>query len=320
MFDLVSGCAVRLDLSARAPKAARGGAGATRALVGVSGGRDSVALLHLLLDQGFNKLVVCHLNHSLRGRASDADARFVERLAARHGLSFVLEKVNVRELAQAQRMSLETAAREARFAFFQKVARRRRCTTLYLGHHADDQVETLLLNLCRGTGRAGLAAMLPRTERDGFTILRPLLGMWREEIDAYLRERKIKFREDASNTDAAHTRNRVRHQLIPTLEKQFGRELRRTLWRTAEILGAEEEWLSNQVPEPTAKLRVDELRVMHIAMQRRTLHAWLIAREVAGVGFTEVEKVRALLDAETAKVNLPGGRHARRRAGLLFIE
>lgn len=291
-----------------------------RALVGVSGGRDSVALLHLLLDQGFKKLVVCHLNHSLRGRNSDADARFVERLATRHGLSFVLEKVNVRELAQAQRLSLETAAREVRFAFFQKVARRRRCTTLYLGHHADDQVETLLFNLCRGTGRAGLAAMRPRTERAGLTILRPLLGMWREEIDAFLRERKIKFREDASNTDDAHTRNRVRHQLIPTLEEQFGRALRRTLWRTAEILGAEEEWLSNQVSEPTAELRVDELRAMHIAMQRRTLHAWLVARGVAGVGFTEVENVRVLLDAETAKVNLPGSKHARRRAGLLFIE
>ena len=127
-----------------------------RYLVGVSGGRDSVALLHALVEAGFRRLIVCHLNHGLRGRAAAADARFVATLAARLGLECESEQVDVARLAKKMGQSLETAAREVRYAFFARVARRRRCRSLFLGHHAGDQVETFLFNLFRGSGRGGL--------------------------------------------------------------------------------------------------------------------------------------------------------------------
>ena len=126
-----------------------------RYLIGVSGGRDSVSLLHWLVNLGYKKLVVCHLNHQLRGRSSDVDARFVEKIALRYQAEFELESVNVRAFATKQKMSVETAARDSRYSFFAKVAKRRRCHTIFLAHHADDQIETFLINLFRGAGSAG---------------------------------------------------------------------------------------------------------------------------------------------------------------------
>src|SRR5712692_856565 len=118
-----------------------------RYLIGVSGGRDSVALLHWLAECGYKKLIVCHLNHQLRGRSSDADARFVEKLTAKYGVALETGSANVLALAVKQKISIETAAREARYQFFAQVAKRRRCPVIFLGHHADDLVETFLINL-----------------------------------------------------------------------------------------------------------------------------------------------------------------------------
>src|SRR5206468_6656269 len=130
-----------------------------RYLVGVSGGRDSVALLHSLVERGYEELIVCHLNHQLRGRSSDADARFVKKLATKYDVDFELGGANVRALAKEKKMSIETAARQARYSFFAKAAKPNRCRTIFLAHHADDLVETFLLNLIRGAGLTGLAAM-----------------------------------------------------------------------------------------------------------------------------------------------------------------
>src|SRR5229473_4819767 len=130
-----------------------------RYLIGVSGGRDSVALLHWLKERGYKKLIVCHLNHQLRGRSSDANARFVEKLAAQCDVDLEMGSANVRALAAKQKISIETAAREARYQFFAQVAKRGRCRTIFLGHHADDLVETFLINLFRGSGTSGLSAM-----------------------------------------------------------------------------------------------------------------------------------------------------------------
>src|SRR5215469_18092637 len=132
---------------------------AGRYLVGVSGGRDSVALLHWLVNLGYKKLIVCHLNHQLRGRSSDADARFVEKLAAKYQIDSEIGSTNIRAIGKKKKMSIETAAREARYAFFAETARRRNCRTIFVAHHADDLVETFLINLFRGAGAAGLAAM-----------------------------------------------------------------------------------------------------------------------------------------------------------------
>jgi tRNA(Ile)-lysidine synthase len=294
-----------------------------RCLVGVSGGRDSVALLHQLHAAGFRELIVCHLDHALRSESSE-EARFVEKRAAQFHYEFVLQREDVGALAKKRRKSLETAAREARYAFFAQVAREHDCSRLFLAHHADDQVETLLFNLFRGAGASGLAAMSPLVTRtiDGVVlqISRPLLGTWREEIDAYVKRHQLAFVEDPSNSDRKFTRNRLRHEVIPLLEQAFGRDIRKAIWRSAEVLRAEDELLSDLVGELAPELSVPALAIEPVAVQRRRVHAWLKSQGVPDVGFAEVEAVRALLSSRTAKVNLPGGWHARRRAKRLFLE
>ena len=296
-----------------------------RYLIGVSGGRDSVALLHWLVARGYRRLIVCHLDHGLRGHAGKGDARFVERLAQKQGLSYEAARVDVRSLALTRKQSIETTARLERLAFFAKVARRRRCPILFLGHHADDQVETFLMNLFRGAGRRGLGAMREVTRVGALQIVRPLLGAWRAEIDAYVAEHRIKFREDASNAELGARRNRARHAIIPNLEKQFGRNLRANLWRAASVLAEEDALLESLLPNESRtndSLAVKELLALPSALQRRAILRWLRARDVRDVGFDLVEEVRSLLLAggRIAKVNLPRDRHARRRAGTIFIE
>jgi tRNA(Ile)-lysidine synthase len=296
-----------------------------RYLVGVSGGRDSVVLLHWLLARGYRKLIVCHLEHGLRGRAGKADARFVERLAQSYGLPSEIGAAEVAALAARQKQSIETAARHARLAFFARVGRRRRCLTIFLAHHADDQVETFLLNLFRGAGGRGLGAMRARSSYGSLEIVRPLLGVWRSEIDRYVAEHRLKFREDATNKEVGARRNRLRHEIVPRLEKQFGRNLRANLWRAASILAEEEALLEALVPNDAASgqtLEVKSLRDSSVALQRRTLLAWLRAHEIPDLSFDLIESVRALLQPArgVSKMNLPRDRHVRRRAGKLVIE
>ena len=295
-------------------------------LVGVSGGRDSVALLDMLLNRGYKNLIICHLDHCLRGRASDADARFVKRLAAKHRLDAEIGSADVRRLSQAKKLSLETAAREARYSFFAKTATRRRCRTIFLGHHADDLVETFLLNLFRGAGASGLAGMRELTSHQignvDLAVVRPLLQVWRSEIDQYVKNHRLKFREDASNRDLTPMRNRLRRRVIPYLERTMGRNIRQNIWRTARILQEEESFFGDLIPDRLTTLAVKPLRAMSVALQRRTLHQWLRAANVSNVGFDLVERVRELLDSAgtVAKTNLPQNRYVRRRAGRLFME
>jgi tRNA(Ile)-lysidine synthase len=309
---------MKIDLTSFDPK--------KRHLIGVSGGRDSVALLHLLLEAGCKRLIVCHLDHRLRGRASRADAAFVEKLAKRHGLEVVTGGADVPAISKKRRISIETAARDARYEFFAATARREKCRTLFLAHHADDQVETFLFNLFRGAGPSGLGAMRPEASRKigGVTlrILRPLLSTWRKEIDEYVAGHRLEFREDASNALPIPVRNRMRHKIIPALEKWFGRDIRKQVWRAAEILAAENAWLAAMTPAPAGELSVAELRNMPAAQQRRVIQAWLKLMNVGDAGFEEIESVRSLLpeSATAAKINLPGNRHARRRAKKIFME
>ena len=296
-----------------------------RYLIGVSGGRDSVALLHWLVDLGYRRLIVCHLNHQLRGRSSRADARFVEKLAGKYDVDFELSSADVGALAKRNRTSIETTAREARYSFFAGVAKRRRCHTIFLAHHADDLVETFLINLFRGAGTTGLAAMhevsTRRIEDGDLTIVRPLLSIWRDEIDTYVREHRLRFREDASNKNFAPLRNRVRHRVIPYLEKSVGRKIRQNIWRTAIITADEEHWIDNQSPDSSDRdLAVVRLRKLPLALQRRQILKWLRAQDVSDIGFDVVERVRSLLDPKIAKINLPKDQHARRRAGKIFME
>jgi tRNA(Ile)-lysidine synthase len=298
-----------------------------RYLIGVSGGRDSIALLHWVISLDYKNITVCHLNHRLRGRSSDADAQFVGKLAAKYQADFDIGSADVRALAKKRKISIETAAREARYAFFAETARRRNCGTIFVAHHADDLVETFLINLFRGAGNAGLSAMREISTRriDGIdlTIARPFLCVWRKEIDDYVDEHRLRFREDATNKNLNPLRNRIRHRIVPYLEKTVGRSIRQNIWRTAIIAADEEKWIDSELPDSKhADLSVVKLRALPIALQRRALLKWLRKQNVSDIGFDAIERVRSLADrdARIAKVNLPGNRHARRRAGKIFLE
>lgn len=285
-------------------------------LVGVSGGADSMALLFALRETGFRHLVVCHFDHGLRPEQAGEEEEMVTKAA--RGLPLELGFADTRAHAQRNKLSIEAAARDLRFRFFQSCAASARCHRLILAHHADDQLETILLNLFRGTGLAGLAGMAHVSTMGRLDIHRPLLAVTRSAIETYVRNRGVRFSEDPSNTDEIHSRNKLRHSVMPVLRRCFG-DLTPVL-RMAEIAAAENAWLEELTPCVGMTLAVRELAAQPLAARRRMVRAWLRNHRVPEVGFTEVERVLTLLDIATAKVNLPKGLHARRRSGVIFLE
>lgn len=289
----------------------------TRCLVGVSGGIDSVALLQALVAAG-KQPVVLHFDHGWRGATSTRDAEFVRTLAKKWKLKCVVGK------ARASVKKTEQSARAARWEFFAKAAAKLRCRELILAHNADDQVETFLLQLLRGGG-SGARGMRTLSKRGTLNVHRPWLGIWRKEIIAHAKRNKLRWREDATNRDTHHRRNWLRHQLVPLLQKQISPDAPQALWRAAEILGAEGDWLEEVTargPSPTnAQLSVRTLRTLPVAHLRRLLRAWLAHHEIADISFEDIEAVRGLLTQTLpAKINLSGCCFARRRDGSLFLE
>jgi tRNA(Ile)-lysidine synthase len=283
-----------------------------RLLVAVSGGVDSVALLAALVRTG-RKPVVLHFDHGWR-KESAAEAKAVRALAREHGLKSVLGKSH-------ETKHSESTARAARYAFFAQAARKFGIHDLVLAHHADDQVETFLLQLLRGAG-SGARGMEPDARRGELILHRPWLALWKKDITAYARARRLNWSEDSSNADTRHRRNLVRRRLLPYLRKIAGPETPQKLWRAAEIARAEGEWLDSLCTglAQDAELPVAGLRAVPLAQQRRTILRWLQARGIVDVAFADVEAVRGLLDhRDPAKVNLSRGRFARRRMGTIFI-
>ena len=200
--------------------------GAGQVLLAVSGGADSIALLHImhgLVDQGILhiELACIHVNHGLRGAAGDADEAFVAEQAAKLKLPMKTRTVDVATHAQTHRLSVETAGRQLRLACLSEIARSQRCTWIATGHQKDDNAETVVHRLRRGTGFRGLGGIWPaRQLREGLTWARPLLDTTRDEIVAYLQSRNLKWREDRTNADCIHTRNYIRHRLLPELQRE----------------------------------------------------------------------------------------------------
>ncbi len=299
----------------------------SRLILAISGGLDSLTLLHALVASGRKNLIVAHLDHRLRGRASTADATFVKKQATRLGLPLFTGRADTRAYAAARGVSLELAARELRHTFFAAAARAHRCNDIVLAHHADDQIETILHNFLRGTGPTGLTGMKAETrlqvDHRTLTLHRPLLAIRRSEIDAYVRDQKIPFREDASNRDPAHTRNRLRHELLPLIERTYGPSFAEAALRNADILRAEDAHLTAQAATfpLSPELPVRDLRAAPVAIQRRVIRAWLKRHAIPTPGLAEIDRVLTLLAPNgPAKINLPANHHARRRQGTLFVE
>jgi tRNA(Ile)-lysidine synthase len=260
-------------------------------IVAVSGGADSLCLLHILhrlCGPGKRyphlQLHVAHLNHLLRGAASSSDADYVAQLAASWGLPATIGTIDIPALARTEHRSIEDAARTARYRFLREVAQGQ---LIAVAHHADDQVETLLLHWLRGSGLSGMPGMLPRQE----DIIRPLLTVTHAETVAYCQQHALMPLEDASNSDLHFLRNRIRHELLPLLTS-MNPGIRSTLLRNAEVASVDVQWLEAQVDtywstivlteqENHSTLNVSALLALPLSLQRHLLRR-LTARLCAG--------------------------------------
>ncbi len=293
--------------------------------VAVSGGADSVALLRLLLElreQTGNVLSVVHFNHKLRGRASDADENFARKLATQHGLEFFVAHEDIAARAKRERLNLEEVARMARYAFFEKLVGEERISKVAVAHTADDQAETVLAHILRGTGLAGLAGIHPVSG----VVFRPLLGVRREALRQYLRAKRQTWREDVTNFDTKRMRARIRQKLMPLLEKNFQPAVVEHLCQLAELAREDEdyldaqarEWRDNMVRESPADIRVAlaELLAGSKALKARLLRQIVESVKPRGGQFSAVH-VAAVLELASQKdsgkaLHLPGGVEVRR--------
>ncbi|MCP9496017.1 MAG: tRNA lysidine(34) synthetase TilS [Pyrinomonadaceae bacterium MAG19_C2-C3] len=324
-----------------------------RCIVAVSGGADSVALW-LAFDELLkakrleHETIIAHLDHNLRDSSPD-DAAWVAAHAANLGYECIVGRAEVRRLAHSQRDNLEQAARVERYRFLAEAARERRARYILLAHTMDDQAETVLLRLMRGSGANGLAAMLPvrafPEAGDEVNIVRPLL-LWarRANTEAYCRDCKIDFRVDATNLDERLSRVRVRRQLLP-LMRTFNPAIVETLARTATMLGEDARLLDAQAAailrtseeavgedakgsqsagdEATKALRVTGLGEVPRAMRRRVLRLWIVksqghTRRIEAVHLAALE---TLLEGRRGGrvIELPGGNRVVRRKGILYF-
>jgi tRNA(Ile)-lysidine synthase len=229
-------------------------------VIGVSGGPDSLCLLDLARQISGLKIIVAHFNHQLRPEA-DQEAEFVKRVAEQMQLPYVSEAADVGSYAEEQKLSLEEAARNLRYRFLFKRARSEGAGAVAVGHTADDQVETVLMHFLRGAGLAGLKGMARRTLLPEFDpeipLVRPILHLWRKETEAYCHEHELQPVYDPSNSDETYFRNRLRHSLIPELEK-YNPRFKQTLLRTAEAMAGDYEALTEAVDSTWLKVVVRE--------------------------------------------------------------
>ena len=300
-----------------------------RWLVGVSGGADSLALLHLLVEAGFRNLVICHLDHGLRGRASTEDAKFVRRIAEKLGFVCETGRVNVAIRMEQCGESMETAARNLRHRFFGECVRKYRCSRILLAHHADDQAETALWNLLRGShGLKGMREEQSLLTETGVTLelIRPLLQVRRSELVAWLTAHGHRWREDASNAEPVAVRNRLRNEALPLLAEISQRDVAMAFARgasDADEMSVLEAWALDQarVFDPQGRLHLPVMRALPLVLQRIALRKFLLDHGVKSLDRALIERGLSLLDVGNAAViNLPGGGQLRRRAGRLWIE
>ncbi len=311
-------------------------------VVGVSGGVDSVCLLHVLVRRAPKyrlALHIVHVHHGIRGEDADADAAFVRTLAQKYGLPFTLRHVDIPREARRPGVSLEEAARQWRYAILGQEAERVGARWVAVAHNADDQVETVLMHVIRGAGLAGLRGMRPNTwyghlrlplippearptKRD-LWLLRPLLRTSRSAIEAYVNQHHLTYRFDRSNLDTTYFRNRLRHHVLPMLE-ELNPQVRTALYTLGELAAADFELLQLLAAEAWATVLVDETahgvrfslphwRALPLTLRRAVLRdaVMYLRRELRDIGFQNVEAARAFLEDPTLHVgaqhSLPAG-------------
>lgn len=289
-------------------------------LVGISGGRDSIALHHWLVSHGFENLTYCHLNHGLRGEESDGDETFLQNLL---GSSLLSKKCDVAALASNRKLSLETAAREARHHFFNECAGKTGVTRILLAHHADDQVETILFNLFRGS--AGIKGMNEQQKIGNITLLRPLLGVRRSAIDSFLAQNQYSFRDDSSNLAPFATRNRIRNEVLPLVTEIMERDPVTGILRARQSCAELEEIADSALDfprllDPQGRIHLPTFRSLARPLQKRALHRYLTLNEIGDLTSDLIDRALEITEPHSApSINLPGSRRLRRKESRLFI-
>jgi tRNA(Ile)-lysidine synthase len=314
-----------------------------RVAVAVSGGADSVALLHLFLELQAELgivLSVVHVNHKLRGAESDEDQRFVAELAQKHGLELHACQAPIEQKtfnAKGKSSGIEASTRELRYSFFRQIASAGFVTKIATAHTLDDQAETVLLRIFRGTGIRGLAGIHPRIvfEEQGRVcgeVVRPVLGFRREALQGFVRDGGHLWREDSSNSDVAFLRNRVRHRLLPLIAEEFGEAAIEHMGELAEIArGEEEHWKTGHSElqqfgtgetRQAASLQIGAMLGLPLAAQRRLVREWLDAHaHDSRTSFRLIEGVLELSrDVPGKRMEVPGDEDVRRGNQDLFLE
>ena len=268
-------------------------------VVGVSGGSDSVALLYLLnsLRKELRiSLCISHLDHKLI-KDSYKDKEFVEGLAKELKLPIITAQINVKELAR--RGSPEEIARNARLGFFFKVAKDTKANKIALGHNLDDQAETVLMRILRGTGLYGLSGILPKRKISGYQIIRPLIETRRRDIEAYLKKKKIKVRLDVSNLEDIYFRNKIRNRLLPLLEKEYNKNIKELLSNMAQSLGYDYDYLTTVAKRTMkqTKLNLNRLKKLHPAIKRLVLRMSIakLKGDMRRLTFQHIREIEDLL-------------------------
>lgn len=284
----------------------------TPILLGLSGGADSVALLHMLCEyaKGFSmKLAVAHVEHGIRGEDSLRDLAFCRSLAEKEGLAFYAKSVNVPTLAEQNKMSIEEQARAVRYEFFEAVMREHNIPLLATAHNATDNAETMLFRMARGTGLRGLCGIPEARPFGGGLVIRPLLSMSKEEILSYCQSHQLSFVTDTTNSDTSYARNRIRHRILPELTK-INEAAVRHFSELAETLSEDEAYLKEQTEkildrEQEGGIRTERFNALPGALAGRVVSA------LFGDSLSRVHREQlALLSAraiEHSRLDLPHG-------------
>ena len=275
-------------------------------VLGISGGPDSTCLLDIFckLQNKYNlELVIAHVNYGLRGFDSEKDEQFVKKLAEKYNLPLEIIRPKIGEKNKS-----EEKLRDIRYAFFEKVREKRKLDLIVVAHNADDQAETVLMRLIRGTGLAGLSAMQPKNNR----IIRPLLDTRRKEIIGYLKENRLRSRIDKTNRESIYLRNKIRNKLIPYLEKNYNPNLKQVLAKSAKTFGedyavieelAEKAWKRNQ------DLSVKNILRLPVAIQKRILQKALSQKMLKNIpeNFNQIKEILKALRSTKNKNQVVSG-------------
>ena len=295
-----------------------------KVIIGLSGGPDSVTLLHVLysLKKEYSlDILIAHLDHKFRGEESIGDRKFCEALAKKYNLDIIWEEIDVPKISKEKGISPEEAARIERYDFFKRTAKKKGIEKIAVGHTRDDQAETVLMRIIRGAGTKGLGGISPLKDMLGIRIIRPLIEVSRKEVEGFIAKEGLKFIKDSSNEKTIFTRNKIRLELIPFIEKNFNSNIKEVLANMAENLQIENEFLSrysrrkfnsiSKIKNGNVLINLKKLKEQPEALRKRILRAGMeeLKGDLRKITYQHWKEIEELIDSRPVNsiVDLPAG-------------